>query len=162
MQTRATGQNGSAQNELTLIFPGLAPFYDRVRDLSWLIIRLIAGGILLEHGIVKLTGPGVAAFAAGLAHRGFEPSMLFAYVVFFNETVGAICLILGLFTRIVAPMIAIEFTVITFVAHFPNGFGFSNPKGGWEYPLMWGLLVFAISLRGGGPYSLDRPLGKEV
>ena len=105
---------------------------------------------------------GVVAFAGGLAHRGIEPSLLFAYVIFFNETIGAVCLMLGLFTRVIAAIIAVEFAVITFVAHFPNGFGFSSPGGGWEYPLMWGLIIFAISLRGGGPYSLDRVLGKEV
>lgn len=162
MHTNVVARKDLAQSEPTPIFPVLAPFYDRIRDLSWLLIRLTAGGILLEHGIVKVTGPGVTAFAAGLAHRGIEPSLLFAYVIFFNETIGAVCLMLGLFTRIIAPMIAIEFAVITFVAHFPNGFSFSNPKGGWEYPLMWGLIIFAIALRGGGPYSLDRVIGKEV
>jgi putative oxidoreductase len=120
------------------------------------------GGVLLVHGIVKVTGPGVVAFAAGLAHRGIEPSLPFAYVIFFNETVGAVCLMLGLFTRIIAPMIAVEFAIITFVAHFPNGFAFSRPGGGWEYPLLWGLVIFAVSLRGGGPYSLDRKIGREL
>jgi len=27
---------------------------------------------------------------------------------------------------------------------------------------MWGLLFFAIALRGGGPYSLDRKIGREL
>jgi uncharacterized membrane protein YphA (DoxX/SURF4 family) len=31
-----------------------------------------------------------------------------------------------------------------------------------EYPLFWGLILFAIALRGGGPYSLDRKLGREL
>jgi hypothetical protein len=44
--------------------------------------------------------------------------------------------------------------VITFVAHWPQGFTWS--RGGWEYPLFWGLILFAIALRGGGPYSVDR------
>lgn len=87
---------------------------------------------------------GVVAFAGGLAHRGIEPSLLFAYVIFFNETIGAVCLMLGLFTRVIAAIIAVEFAVITFVAHFPNGFSFSSPGGGWEYPLMWGLIIFAM------------------
>ena len=69
---------------------------------------------------------------------------------------------LGLFTRFFAAAIAIEFGVITFVAHWPNGYGWTNPRGGWEYPLMWGLLFFAIALRGGGPYSLDRKIGREL
>lgn len=45
---------------------------------------------------------------------------------------------------------------------YPHGFAFSAQGGGYEYPLMWGLLVFAIALRGGGPYSVDRAIGKEL
>jgi putative oxidoreductase len=33
---------------------------------------------------------------------------------------------------------------------------------GYEYPLMWGLIMLAIALRGGGPYSIDRRLGREL
>jgi putative oxidoreductase len=39
-------------------------------------------------------------------------------------------------------------------------FGWTGP--GYEYPLMWGLIMLAIALRGGGPYSLDRRLGREL
>ena len=166
MQARHYGRivtrQESPAGEPQLLIPALAPFYAWTRDLSWLVIRLTVGGMLLVHGINKLMGPGVGAFAAGLARRGIEPALLGAYVVFFNETVGAVCLMLGLLTRIVGPMIAIEFIFITFVAHFPNGFAFSAPHGGWEYPLLWGLVVFAVSLRGGGPWSLDRAIGKEL
>src|SRR4030088_1228378 len=96
----------------------------------------------------------------------------------FLETVGAVMIILGLFTRLFAAALAIEFAIITFVAHWPAGL--AAGRGGWEYPLFWGLILFAIAtslgsriiarpvgaarascsgLRGGGPYSLDRKLG---
>jgi putative oxidoreductase len=163
MSTRLPNQSIVPPGEPKLIIPALAPFYARVRDLSYLLIRLTVGGQLLVHGIVKLMGPGVAAFAAGsMARRGIEPALPFAYIVFFNETVGAVCLMLGLFTRVIAAIIAVEFLIVTFVAHFHNGYGFASPGGGWEYPLMWGLIIFAVSLRGGGPYSLDRVIGREV
>ena len=42
------------------------------------------------------------------------------------------------------------------------GNGFSWLHRGYEYTLMWGLICFAIALRGGGPYSLDRKLGREL
>jgi len=71
-------------------------------------------------------------------------------------------IMLGLFTRFFAAAIAIEFALITFVAHWPNGFGWTNPRGGWEYPFLWGLIFVAIALRGGGPYSLDRKIGREL
>jgi putative oxidoreductase len=148
--------------EPQLLIPALAPFYVWARDFSWLVIRLTVGGVLLVHGINKVMGPGVGAFAEGLAKRGIEPSLLFAYVVFFNETVGAVFLAVGFLTRIVGPMIAIEFLIIAFVAHFPNGFAWTSPHGGFEYPLLWGLVIFAVSLRGGGPWSVDRLIGKEL
>jgi len=160
--SRAMATPAQPSPEPRLLVPALAPFYDWVRDLSWLVIRLTVGGVLLEHGIMKVLHVGVGNFAHGLANRGFEPALLFAYIVFFNETVGAVFLAIGFLTRIVGPMIAIEFLVITFVAHFPNGFAWNAPKGGWEYPLLWGLVIFAVSLRGGGPYSVDRAIGKEL
>ena len=44
-------------------------------------------------------------------------------------------------------------------------FTVSWPRGGYhaaEYTLWWGIALFAIALRGGGPYSLDRVIGKEL
>jgi putative oxidoreductase len=152
------------------IIPPLASFYSHTRDLAWLLVRLTAGGMLLVHGIGKVRAVAekgleatVKAFAAGaLARRGIEPSVPLAYAVFAIETIGAVLIMLGLFTRLAAAAAAIQFAVITFLAHWANGFGFSSPGGGWEYPLFWGLILFAIALRGGGPYSLDRKLGWEL
>jgi putative oxidoreductase len=150
------------------IIPSLAGFYVHSRDLSWLIIRLTAGGMLLVHGIMKVMpmaekgfAATIEAFAAGsMARRGIEPAIVAAYIVFFLETIGAVMIMLGLFTRFIAAAAAIQFAIITFVAHWPAGFTWS--RGGWEYPLFWGLIMFAIALRGGGPYSIDRKLGWEL
>jgi putative oxidoreductase len=145
------------------VIPALAPFYDNVRDFSWLLVRCTAGGFLLIHGIQKLTGNTIAAFAANsLARRGIEPSVPLAYAVFFLETVGALCIMFGLFTRFFAAAIGIQFLIIVFVAHWAPGFPWNRPGGGWEYPAFWGLIIVAIGLRGGGPYSLDRRLGREL
>lgn len=63
-------------------------------------------------------------------------------------------------TRIIhalfAAGIAIEMAVIAFVAKAPLGFG------QMELFLLWGTVMFAIALRGGGPYSIDRAIGKEL
>ena len=78
------------------IISALAPFYDNTRDLSWLVVRLTAGGMLLVHGLTKLTTSSIATFAANsLARRGIEPAVAGAYVIFFLETVGAVCIISG-------------------------------------------------------------------
>ena len=154
--------HGASAQDPKPVISALAPLYGKSSDLSYLVVRVTAGGMLLVHGITKLTTSTIAAFAAGsMARRGIEPAIPAAYAVWFLETVGAICIILGLFTRVFAAAIGIEFLVITFYAHFGNGFGWTSPRGGWEYPLFWGLIWVAIGLRGGGPYSLDRKLGWE-
>ena len=148
------------------MIPALGPFYDNTRDLSWLLVRLTAGGFLLVHGIQKVTLNTIAGFAANsMARRGIEPSVPMAYAVFFLETVGALCIIFGLFTRLFAAAIGVEFLLIVFHAHWGTGlkdFPWNRAGGGWEYPLFWALIITAIGLRGGGPYSLDRKLGREL
>ena len=163
MSTSYTNRVGTPAGEPRPLIPALAPLYAQAPDLSYLIVRLTAGGMLLVHGIMKLMYATVSGFAANsLARRGIEPALPLAYVVWFLETVGAVCIMLGLFTRFFAVAIGIQFLIITFVAHWPQGFGWSRPGGGWEYPLFWGLIILAIALRGGGPYSVDRKLGWEL
>jgi hypothetical protein len=43
--------------------------------------------------------------------------------------------------------------------HLPT-FGWA--QRGYEYPLFWGLVMLAVALRGGGPYSLDRAIGRGL
>jgi putative oxidoreductase len=149
--------------EPKLLIGKLEPFFAWARDLSWPIVRCVAGLTLFTSGFVKLTTGVIAAFATGsMARRGLEPAVPLAYIVFFNEGIGSVMVALGLFTRFVAASIAIEMYILTFLAVFANGFSYTNTRGGWEVPLMWGCLFFAIALRGGGPYSLDRLLGREL
>ena len=73
------------------LIPALAPLYAHAPDLSWLLVRLTAGLMLLPHGIPKIFTQGVAAFAAaGLARRGIEPSLPLAYWIAFLETIGGL------------------------------------------------------------------------
>lgn len=158
----STTEHPTAGEPQPLIRP-CAPLYAWTRDLSYPLVRLAAGGMLLVHGIAKWTYGHIEVFAAaGLARRGIEPALPLAYVVWTIETVGAVCIILGLFTRFFAVAAGIQFTVIVFIAHWPQGFWWTRPGGGWEYPLLWGLMFVAIALRGGGPYSLDRKIGWEL
>lgn len=141
-----------------LLIPQLKPFYDRVEPLSWALIRLTAGLMIIPHGWPKLMA-GIGPTAANaLAKRGIEPAEPLAIVLILLETVGGLCVALGLFTRFFAAAITIEMAVIVSV-YWPR-FGWTGP--GYEYPLMWGLVMLAVALRGGGPYSLDRKVGREL
>jgi putative oxidoreductase len=147
--------NGPRAGEPTLIFPALAGFYRAVSDLWYPMIRIVAGALLYVHVWPKLMS-GPASVAAFMAKNGFEPGMFFAYAAIFLETVGATCVVLGLFTRFFAAALAIEMALITFKYMPPQGWGRMEPT------FLWGVIFFAIALRGGGPYSIDRLIGKEL
>ena len=150
----------TSPDEPKLFFAKLEPLYVWVRDLSWPLVRIAVGGTLLAVGIDKVLNRDITTFAAGgMARRGLEPSVPLAYIVYALESGGALMIILGLFTRFFGAALAIEFFIITFVAQFQTGF---LPYRGWGIFLMTGLLFFAIALRGGGLYSLDRAIGREL
>jgi putative oxidoreductase len=146
------------QSEPKLLFPQLKPFYDFVEPLTWPLIRLTVGLMILPHGIPKLQA-GVAATAAfALTKRGIAPAEPLAVILIILETVGGLCVALGLFTRFFAAAITIEMAVISY--HYLPKFGWTGP--GYEYPMMWGLIMLAVALRGGGPWSLDRRIGRQL
>jgi putative oxidoreductase len=141
-----------------LLIPGRRPFYHWAEPVSWLIIRVTAGLMLIPHGWPKLmAGIGPTAQST-LARRGIEPAEPLAVVLIILELIGGLCVALGLFTRFWAAAITIEMFVICY-QYWPK-FGWTGP--GYEYTLMWGLVMLAIALRGGGPYSLDRVIGREL
>jgi len=123
-------------------------------------VRVIIGAILLTHGWAKIATYGMAGVSGMMAKQGLEPAMGFALAATFLETVGAICIILGLFTRFFAAALAIELLVALLAVHLKNGFDVG--KGGFEYILLLGIVMFAIAIRGGSPYSVDRLIGKEL
>jgi len=141
-----------------LLFPALKPFYDRVEPLSWLLIRVTAGLMLIPHGWPKLMMGITATANMALVKRGIAPAEPLAIILITLETLGGLCIALGLATRFWAAAVTVEMGVIAY-HHLPK-FGWTAP--GYEYPLFWGLVMLAIALRGGGPYSLDRRIGKEL
>lgn len=148
----------SVQAEPKLLIPQLKPFYDFVEPLSWPLIRLTVGLMILPHGIPKLLAGVSATAAMALVKRGIEPAEPLAIMLIILETLGGLCVALGLFTRFFAAAIGIEMAVIACTL-WPK-FGWTGP--GYEYPLMWCLIMFAIVLRGGGPWSLDRKIGTQL
>jgi putative oxidoreductase len=148
-----------AQTEPKLFLPSLQLFYDAAIPLSWLIVRIAAGWILLVHGWGKIMIGPTDGFLKGYADLGFSPPLIWFWTSTCLETAAGIALILGLFTRFFAAAAAIEMLIIT-VLYWNNGFSWLHR--GYEFTLLWGLVCFAIALRGGGPYSLDRRLGREL
>jgi putative oxidoreductase len=142
-----------------LIFPGLAGFYERFSPFSYAFMRFATGAVLLPHGIQKILTVLISKFAPNIAAKGLPFAEGLAYLTYFAESVAAVCLAIGLFTRIAAAIIGIELLVIVLV--FQWQFGYFWTVRGYEFALLWLLLCIAIFFKGGGRYSIDRMIGKE-
>lgn len=139
----------------------LATSFDRLATLSYPLIRVTTGLLLMPHGAQKLFGwfGGYGLTATGEffgGTLGMEPGLLFALLAGLIEFFGGLALVLGLLTRPAALAVTV-FMGVAVAVHVPSGFFWNN--GGFEYPLMWGLLALAIFFRGGDRYSLDAAFG---
>jgi putative oxidoreductase len=144
-----------------LIVPQFAGLYRRLAPFSYASMRFCTGMVLVPHGAVKLFYGGAAGTAkAALGGLGPDLSPAVAYAVGCVEFFGALMLAIGLLTRLAALSIITEMTVIITVILWPNGYFWT--KQGYEYALLWDLLCLAILIRGGGRYSIDRLLPREL
>ena len=149
-----------AQSQTKLLYPGLAGFYETMLPIAGTLVRIVVGIMFLMHVSTKFK-LGVDAVAANVfAKNSIEPALIWTYVVMFMESVGGVCLIIGLFTRLVAVALAIEMLVALLFVHLAKGYAAGG--GGYEYVLLIGAVCFLIAIRGGGPYSVDRFIGKEL
>jgi len=145
-----------------LFVPGLAGLYSGIAGLAYPLVRVVTGLFLMPHGAQKLFGwfgGNIEGSAAFFGQIGLEPALPLAYLVGVIEFVGGLFLVIGFLTRPVAAAVFIQMMVASWLVHLPNGYFWSN--GGYEYPLLWGLLAVAIFMRGGGRLSLDSGIGRE-
>ncbi len=143
-----------------LIYPGLAGFYATWGPIAYTLMRVVVGIMFLMHVRGKFHAGADAVAANIMGKNGLQPAILFAYAAMFLETVGGVCLIIGLLTRVVAAALAIEMLIALIFVHLPRGYAAGG--GGYEYVLLIGAVCFAIAIRGGGPYSADAKIGKEI
>lgn len=120
------------------------------------MLRIAGGGFLLPHGLGKLLGwfggPGLAGFAAELQQFGFPSAPPLPLLLALVQTLSGLAVLLGLWTRVSAALAAV-FMATTVVVAVPKGWFWMH--GGMEYPLMWLLLLLALTAAGGGAWSLD-------
>ncbi|MCK0137855.1 DoxX family protein [Aliiroseovarius sp. F47248L] len=117
------------------------------------ITRVSLGGILLAHGLLKLlvfTIPGTVGYFESLGLPAIA-----AYLTIFAEIVGGTAIILGLYTRLAA-LLSLPLLIGSVWAHAGNGWLFSAPNGGWEFPVLLVLLAVAVALQGGGAFALRK------
>lgn len=119
-----------------------------------LLLRISLGMMFLAHSVYLkayvFTLPGTAQFFQSIGLPG-----LFAYLVFAAEAIGGILLIFGYRTRLVALLLVPVLLGAAWV-HWPNGWLFTAPNGGWEYPVFLTAASLVMALLGDGAYSIGR------
>src|ERR1035437_3700575 len=128
-----------------MIDPRTAPY-------AALLLRVSLGALFLTHAGLKLfvfTPAGTAQFFGSV---GLPPDL--AYVTIAAEVLGGIGLILGLWTRVVAILLAPILLGAIFTVHGAAGFFFTNANGGWEFPAFWTIALIVQALLGDGIYAL--------
>ncbi|WP_208513687.1 DoxX family protein [Variovorax paradoxus] len=122
-------------------------------DTGKLILRVALGIFILLHGIAKVT-KGVDGIGGMLASHGL-PGVL-AYLVYVGEIVAPVLLIIGLYTRPAAAIVAINMLVAIWLVHRKD-LGALNGQGGWALELQGMFLFSAIALAftGGGRFGLN-------
>jgi len=116
-----------------------------------LIMRLSLGTMFIAHALLKyfvFTLPGTAQFFTSLGLPG-----ILGYAAFAAELVGGILLVAGVRTREVSIALLPVLIGATW-AHAGNGWVFTAPNGGWEYPAFLTMALIVQALIGDGAYAL--------
>jgi len=133
------------------------------------IARIVLGIIFFGHGAQKILGwyggPGLASSMRTFTEHLHLPSTL-AFLVIAGEFFGGIGLIVGLFSRIAALVIALTMVGAIATVHFRFGLflnWFGSQEGhGIEYHLLAIALSLVVVVKGAGAFSLDRLVHEHV
>ena len=117
-----------------------------------LALRVTTGALFLFHGLVKLmvfTPAGTAGYFESIGLPG-----ALGYLTMLVEIAGGVALILGIKARLVSAALVPVLLGAAYFGHGSAGFNWSNPNGGYEYPLMWAIVQAVLAALGDGAYAL--------
>jgi putative oxidoreductase len=117
------------------------------------LLRVALGIMWIAHAGLKyfvFTLPGTVQFFDSVGLPG-----ALAYPVFGAELVGGIALVAGIYARQVS-LLLVPVMLGAASVHIGNGWVFSAPGGGWEYPIFLTVASIALWLIGDGAYALKQ------
>ncbi|MGI2031893.1 DoxX family protein [Rhizobium panacihumi] len=124
-------------------------FFDRLgayRPQALAVLRIIAALLFIEHGTMKLFG-----FPAAMGEGALPPLMLVAALL---EVIGGALLVIGLFTRPVAFILAGQMAVAYFMAHASKGFW--PALNGGEPAILFCFIFLYLVCAGPGAWAVDK------
>jgi len=129
------------------IFPDLLTYH----LLAPFFLRLILGAVFIAHGHPKLFKSG-AKSVEFFNSQGIKPAKFLVIVVGVVEFFGGILLIIGLFTQVVAALLAFIMFVAIVRTKLKSGF-----VGGYEFNLTLMIIALSLMFLGAGFFAIDKP-----
>jgi putative oxidoreductase len=152
-----------AESPAKRIVPTFGWIEDALTPFAEPVLRIATGLILMPHGAQKLFGgfggygiDGTGQYFATQLHLPASLALLAGLIEFF----GGLALAAGFATRVAAALVVGMMSVAIVCVHLPNGFFWTS--GGFEYPLLWGIVALYFVVRGGGHSSVDAAIGREI
>lgn len=127
-------------------------------DVGKLVLRVLLAVLILFHGVSKLIG-GVGFIAGMLAKLGLPAAL--GYLVYVGEVVAPLLILVGVYTRVAALVVAVNMIVALLLVHTSQFFTLNN-TGGWalELQAMYLGAAIVVALLGAGRYSMGGAAGR--
>lgn len=127
--------------------------HSRYQQFTWTALRIVVALAFMTHGLPKLFG-----WLGGFGGPGETAELVSRFgVAGVLETFGGLLILLGLFTRPVAFVLAGQMAVAYFWIHVGRGDLWWWDNGG-ELAMMFSFVFLFFSAWGAGPFSLDAKL----
>ena len=141
-----------------MTYPSTTTILPQRLNAALAVLRVVVGGIFIAHGAQKLFMFGLAGVSAAFGQMGVPLPGVMGPAIAFLEFFGGIALVLGLLTRPVAVLLAVDMLSAIALVHINKGFFLPD---GYEFALSLLGGSLALALAGAGEYSFDRVLASR-
>ena len=153
------------QKDSKLFVPAFGGIYRFFEPIAYPLLRIMIGLLFVPHGMQKLFqmfgGRPIADYQTSFSRMGdFFNAPFWAYYIGGLELFGGLMVAFGFFTRFAACQLMLFMATATFVANAPRGWFWTG--GGSEAAASWMIVLAYICVYGGGAFSVDSKMAKEI